>query len=69
MTATRKNNHWITIDGEQKILADWAREYGLSVELILDRIKRGWTEERAIVTPARKYRGVKAQDAIVVHDQ
>jgi hypothetical protein len=47
--------HWITIDGETKLLSEWAREYGKSQELIRDRINRGWTEEMAVTKPARRY--------------
>lgn len=52
----RDTNRAITIDGDTKLLVEWAEEYGVSVPLILGRIERGWDIERAITQPARKYR-------------
>lgn len=53
----RKKNdrRWIEIDGERRMLSDWAREYGISRQLLFDRIRRGWDVELAVVTPPRKY--------------
>lgn len=55
MSAVRKDNRFITIDGETKTLAEWAQEYGISHRVILGRLAAGWDEERAITQPARKY--------------
>jgi hypothetical protein len=49
---TRANRR-VTAFGKTKILADWAREYGLSARMIQKRLVRGWVPERAISTPSR----------------
>jgi hypothetical protein len=37
--------------GKRQSLSAWARELGLSKGAIFQRIKRGWTVERALSTP------------------
>lgn len=49
----KSSNHFITIDGETKILADWARESGLDSKLIGRRLKEGWDAKRAVFQPVR----------------
>lgn len=50
----RRNNHRITIDGETHNLTEWSRIKNISQSLISARINRlGWSEERAVLTPAR----------------
>lgn len=51
----RVNSRMITLDGEERPLHQWCKLYGVSPQLFLDRVKRGWDEERAITTPTRKY--------------
>jgi hypothetical protein len=51
----RETNRWITIDGERKLLVEWAAEYGVSPQLILGRLRAGWDEETAVTKPVRKY--------------
>lgn len=41
----RSNNHFITINGETKVLFEWCRIYGLNPTTINQRIKRGWKKE------------------------
>lgn len=38
---------YFTLNGETKILSDWAREKGLKPDTVRHRIKRGWTIEEA----------------------
>jgi hypothetical protein len=45
----------ITIDGDTMYLYEWAELYGISKHLILRRISQGWSEERAVTTPAHKH--------------
>lgn len=52
----RKNACNITIDGDTKSLTEWCREQGISKQLVLDRIGRGWSEKDAVMKPARTYR-------------
>lgn len=49
----KSSNHFITIDGETKILEDWARESGLDSRLIGRRLKDGWDVKRAVFQPVR----------------
>lgn len=43
-----RHNRWITCFGKTLILADWARETGISKDTIRDRLNRGWPVERAL---------------------
>lgn len=42
----------VTINGRTKSHAAWAREMGLAVGQITSRIKSGWSEQEAILTPS-----------------
>jgi len=44
-------NHWITVNGESLLLVDWANRLGVSATTILDRLNRGWSQEKAVTTP------------------
>ena len=46
-TDLRKNT-WITANNKSQRLSEWARETGISGQLIRHRIKVGWTEEAAV---------------------
>lgn len=46
-----RRNHYITVDGETHSISEWARIKGVRRGLIINRIKRGWSEERAVNTP------------------
>lgn len=46
-----RRNRWIEYNGETKILSDWAREYGLTVQGLKNRLDRGWAIKRALETP------------------
>lgn len=51
----RRNNHYITYNGETKTLAEWARLLGIKRKTLSDRITRcGWNVEKALTTPTRK---------------
>lgn len=47
----RRNNHYITYNGETHTITEWARIYGLSENGLVHRISRGWEIERALMTP------------------
>jgi len=51
---TRKSRY-LTINGVCKIVSEWAREYGIKKEVLLGRLKRGWTEIDAVTRPVNKY--------------
>lgn len=48
----RRSSHPITINGETKLLTDWAKEAGIAYSTIILRLKKGWTEEEAATTPS-----------------
>jgi len=49
----KRNNRWFTFNGKTLILADWARELGVSKYLLSSRIDNyGWSVERAFSEPA-----------------
>ena len=51
----RKCTDWITFDGITQTQAQWARELGISRTAMNNRLKRGWSIERALTTPLRRY--------------
>ena len=55
----RTDNHYITLKGERHTLNEWSEIVGLSCGAISQRLKRGWTEEKAIFTPQMRYRKKK----------
>ena len=51
----RRNNHLIEYNGKTQNLTAWARELGIDVLLLRDRIRHGWSFERAITTPVQRH--------------
>ncbi len=49
-----KIRRWITIDGVRRPMSEWCREAGISVECALMRIRYGWAEREAVMTPKKK---------------
>ena len=50
-----RRNRWITHNGETLILQDWADRLGIRPQNILCRLNQGWTLERALTEPPRRY--------------
>lgn len=50
----RRTNTFVTINGESKTIANWAREYAIMPDTIYGRIRRGWDAEAAVLTPVRR---------------
>lgn len=44
-------NHLLTFKGETHSIHEWAEIVGLSKKCLSERIRRGWTTERALTTP------------------
>lgn len=44
----RRTNHRLTAHGETMTISEWSRRSGLSKSTIGERLKRGWTAERAV---------------------
>lgn len=51
----RNTRHTLNLsyDGRSQCLSDWAREIGISKNALSDRLKRGWSIEKALTTPRR----------------
>lgn len=47
----RRNNHPITWNGETNTISQWERKLGVSPKFLRERLRHGWTFERAISTP------------------
>ena len=50
----RRNSVRVEYHGKQYILADLAREAGIGVGTLRERLKRGWSLEQAVETPVRQ---------------
>jgi hypothetical protein len=51
----RRTNRVITLDGESLCLVDWAKRTGVDHRTISERLRKGWDERRAVLTPARPH--------------
>jgi len=47
----KRNNHLITIDDVTLTIAQWAKKMNISGQLIQGRLKNGWSEYKAVMTP------------------
>jgi hypothetical protein len=52
----RRSNIILEFNGEKKTVAQWAREVGINKDNIYDRLRLGWSVEKALTTPVRKRR-------------
>lgn len=50
----QRSNHIIEYNGESHTIAEWSMILGFPRYLIGNRLRKGWTEERALSTPSRK---------------
>src|SRR6185312_861272 len=48
----KRNNHLVTFGGHTMTVSQWADETGLSMTCIYVRLRRGWSAEKALTTPA-----------------
>lgn len=49
----RTNNHLISYNGEQLTVMEASRKYSISPTALYQRIKNGWSTERALTTPVK----------------
>jgi hypothetical protein len=56
----RRNNVRLTLNGRTMTRAEWARETGLAFHAITGRMKLGWSDERILTTPSRKFKAAGA---------
>lgn len=47
----KRNNRFITHNGETKTLAEWSEKLGMKSATLRMRLNHGWTEEEAFNTP------------------
>jgi hypothetical protein len=52
----KRNNRWLTYNGETLCWSDWGKRLGTSASTIQGRLKLGWTIEQAVTTPVGKRR-------------
>lgn len=52
-----RDRHFITIDGRTQSVSSWAREVGLDPKTVFGRIRNGYSERDAVMTP----RGVRGR--------
>jgi hypothetical protein len=52
----RRTTHLITVDGETKSQSAWDASKSSSINIVGDRIRRGWHPEDAVKTPVAKYK-------------
>lgn len=50
----KTNTHWQTYQGERKSLADWADITGINYTALHQRLRAGWSVERAFTTPVKQ---------------
>lgn len=50
----RRNNHFITYNGETKTLKQWSEQVGIDWDILYSRLKKGWSVEKALTTKARQ---------------
>lgn len=50
----KTSNRYLQVDGRKMTATQWANEVGVPVNRILDRIKLGWSLEKAIFAPKQK---------------
>jgi hypothetical protein len=46
-----RSNRWLTYDGRTQTVAQWAREYNLTHNALLMRLRSGWDLHRALTEP------------------
>ena len=54
-----RRNHFVEINGESHTIAEWARIYGISPQTINSRLRKGVSEQDAILIPVNRKRGIK----------
>lgn len=64
----KRDNRRVTVKGETKTVAEWARELGVSPKRIYTRLARGWDEEAAVTTPFVAHADRKMNKAVIFSD-
>ena len=56
----RRSNHLETHNGKTQCITAWSEEVGIPEYVIRQRLKHGWSIERALTTPVKKYKRRKS---------
>lgn len=48
----KRNNVWLTLNGQTKTFMEWAREYGIPRGKLRKRLKAGWPLQEALTRPS-----------------
>ena len=49
-SVNKRNNHFITYNGETKTISEWGIVYGIPYNTIIERLNRGWSITKAFTT-------------------
>lgn len=58
----KRTNHVLKFDGKSRTVEQWSREVGIKSNIIVHRLRRGWTIERALTEPLRRPRRIRFRD-------
>ena len=51
----RKSNRFLELNGRRMTVSEWGRDIGVDPDTILMRLKNGWSIEKTLTTPVRKW--------------
>ena len=57
----RRNSRRITINGETRSLPDWAEHFGITHQLLRNRIYKGWSLKEAVVPRLKSWGRMNSQ--------
>jgi hypothetical protein len=49
-----RRNKYLELKGQSKTIKAWAKEYNLDPQALSERVRRGWSVERAVSTPTKR---------------
>ena len=52
----RRSNRFLLFRGERKTVSQWADDIGITKETLYKRLAHGWSIEKTLSTPTRKYK-------------
>lgn len=53
----KRNNRLLSYKGETKTMHQWSEESGVNYNTLYTRLQNGWSVEKALTTPTKKYKG------------
>lgn len=60
----KSTNRIIEFNGESHTMAEWADILGMTINALFERLKAGWSVERALTTPLKVYRKLKKSNCV-----